>query len=134
VTIRDTDETLRFYRDGLGMPATAGSFGDHPLLDVMGLHGAEMRLTNAQIPGSALRLEFAEIRGVDRTPVQARLQDPGAVRFTLRVRDIEAAMRRLEGTGVSVVTDGGAPVRVGTSLTLVVRDPNNLFVQFQQPL
>jgi catechol 2,3-dioxygenase-like lactoylglutathione lyase family enzyme len=134
LTIRDTDETLKFYRDGLGMPVTVGSFGDHPLLDVMGLHGAEMRLTTAQIPGSALRLEFAEIRGVDRTPIQARLQDPGATRFTLRVKNIETTMKRLEGPNVSVTTAGGEPVRVGNSMTLVVRDPNGLYVQFQAPI
>src|ERR1700680_4393979 len=47
--------------------------------------GGEYRLTTAQLPGSALILEFIEFKGLDsvKTPVPSRVQDPGSFRLQL---------------------------------------------------
>ena len=63
-------------RDLLQLPIEVGSFGTNPLADLIGLKGAQVRLSVGEIPGSALRLEFIEVRGVDRTPVRPRPQRP----------------------------------------------------------
>jgi hypothetical protein len=80
VTVADTERAMKVYRDVLHFQPQTGSFGTTPLLDLMGLKGAEVRQTNAQLPGSALRMEFIELKGVSGTPIKPRLQDPGATR------------------------------------------------------
>src|SRR5947199_258422 len=64
VTVADTERTAQVYRDLLHFQPQIGSFGTIPLVDLMGLKGAGLRLTNAQVPGSPLRMEFIELRGV----------------------------------------------------------------------
>jgi catechol 2,3-dioxygenase-like lactoylglutathione lyase family enzyme len=71
VTVADTEQTLHVYRDLLQFQPQVGTFGTIPLLDLMGLKNAQLRLTNAQIPGSAMRMEFIELKGVDRAPIRA---------------------------------------------------------------
>src|SRR5262249_34598384 len=76
ITVADTEQTMRVYRDVLRMQPQIGEFSAIPLVDLLGLKGSQLRLTNAQIPGSPVRLEFVELKGVARTPVRPRLQDP----------------------------------------------------------
>jgi catechol 2,3-dioxygenase-like lactoylglutathione lyase family enzyme len=133
MAVADTDKTLAFYRDALKMPVDVGAFSEDPLADLMGLKGAQVRVTNAKIPGSALRMEFVEVKGAERTPMTADLNDPGAVRFTLRVKDIDSAIRAALAAGGTMVSTGGATVTLGGgNRYIVIRDPDNLFVQFAQ--
>ena len=66
ITVADTDRAMQLYRDQFQFQPQVGSFGTIPLLDLMGLKGSQVRLTTAQVPGSALRMEFVEIKGADR--------------------------------------------------------------------
>jgi catechol 2,3-dioxygenase-like lactoylglutathione lyase family enzyme len=128
MTVADTDQTVRVYRDLLQFQPQVGTFGASPLLDLMGLKGAEVRTTTAPVPGSALRLEFIELKGVKGTPVRPRLQDPGATRLQLRVRDIGSTMGMLKTAGSTVVSSGGKPVTLqGGRLAAIMPDPNGLF-------
>ena len=128
MTVADTEQTMRVYRDVLQFQPQIGNFGTIPLLDLMGLKGAQLRLTNAQVPGSPLRLEFIELKGVDRTPIRPRLQDPGATRFQLRLRDLDATISKLKTSGSAVVSTGGAPATLnGGVRAAIMPDPNGLF-------
>ena len=128
VTVADTDQTVHVYRDLLRFQPQVGTFGTIPLLDLMGLKGAELRLTNAQVPGSALRLEFIELKGVAGTPIRPRLQDPGATRLQLRVRDINSTIGKLRTAGSTVVSTGGEPVTLqGGRRAAIMPDPNGLY-------
>jgi catechol 2,3-dioxygenase-like lactoylglutathione lyase family enzyme len=133
--VADTDRTARVYRDQLHFQPQIGSSGTMPLLDLMGLKGAEVRLTTAQVPGSALRLEFVEIKGVPLTAVHPRIQDPGATRLQIRVKDLDATIGKLKGAGSTVVTTGGAPVTLqGGVRAAIMPDPDGLyFVLIQAP-
>lgn len=129
VTVADTDQTVKVYRDLLHFQPQVGQFGNIPLLDLMGLKGAQVRLTNAQVPGSPLRLEFIELKGTDGAPVRPRLQDPGAARLQLRLRDLDATMATLKSAGFSVVSTGGAPATLnGGVRAAIVPDPDNLYL------
>ena len=97
ITVADIEQTMKVYRDVLQIQPQIGNFGTIPLLDLMGLKGAQLRLTNAQIPGSPLRLEFIELKDVSGTPIRPRLQDPGATRFQLRLRDLDATIAQAQG-------------------------------------
>lgn len=128
VTVADTEKAMRVYRDVLHFQPQVGSFGTIPLIDLMGLKGAELKLTNAQVPGSALRMEFIELKGVAGTPIKPRLQDPGATRLQVRVRDLEATMTSLKGVGSSVISTGGQPVALRSNLrAAIMPDADGLY-------
>jgi predicted enzyme related to lactoylglutathione lyase len=127
-TVADTGQTMKVYRDVLQIQPQIGEFGSIPLLDLMGLTGSQLRLVNAQVPGSPLRLEFIEIKGADRTPIRPRLQDPGATRFQLRLKDLDATLAKMKTSGSSVVSTGGVPVTLtGGIRAAIMPDPNGIF-------
>lgn len=128
VTVADTERAMRVYRDVLHVQPQIGSFGTIPLLDLMGLKGAELKLTNVQVPGSALRLELIELKGVAGSPVKPRLQDPGATRLQVRVRDLDAAMAGLKAAGSTVVSTGGQPATLrGNLRAAIMPDADGLY-------
>ncbi len=138
--VQDLDKSLAFYTDLLGAtpPATAPAWGADPaLLNFLGVPGAQVRFTQVRIPGSAMRVEIVEFKDIERKAVQPRLQDPGAVRLILVVRDIEMLLGHLKGRGVPVVTAGGAPVSVNTpgsrGRAVIVKDPDGFFIELLQP-
>lgn len=132
-TVADTGQTMKVYRDLLQFQPQVGEFGAIPLLDLMGLKGSQLRLTTAQVPGSPLRLEFVEVKGVERTPIRPRLQDPGAVRFQLRLRDLDTTLGKLKATGAAVVSSGGNPAALnGGVRAAIAPDPNGIFFVLMQ--
>ena len=133
VTVADTDQTVKLYKDLLQFQPQVGQFGNIALLDLMGLKGAQLRLTNAQVPGSPLRLEFIELKGTDGTPVRPRLQDPGAARLQLRLKDLDATMTKLKAAGFPVISTGGEPATLnGGVRAFIMPDPNNLYFVLMQ--
>jgi len=141
LTVEDTDKTMKLYRDVMGFqPRVAASFvGDKALMDLMATSGAQARVSTATVPGSRLEVEFVEFKGVDRKPIGARIQDPGATRLQLRVKDTDAAVKTLVSSGGTVITTGGngGPIDMQGLRVALVRELNNLFLvtmaQGQQP-
>jgi len=129
ITVADTDATMRVYKDVLQFAPQVGSFGTIPLVDLMGLKGAQLRLTNAHVPGSPLQLEFIEIKGAPGTAVRPRLQDPGAARLQLRLKDLEGTMAKMKTSGSTVISTGGEPVALQGGLrAAIMPDPNGLYL------
>ena len=132
LTIDNTDQTMKLYRDLLGFQPQIGAefSSDKALTDLLATPGAQVRRSTAIVPGSALAVEFLEFRGIERKPIGARIQDPGATRLQLRVRDSDATVKALAAAGNTVITtggDGGTILMSGLRVA-VVRDPNNLFL------
>jgi catechol 2,3-dioxygenase-like lactoylglutathione lyase family enzyme len=128
LSVADTERMTRVYRDQLQMQPQVGSAGPSPLLDLMGVQGAQLRLTTADVPGSTLKLEFVEVSGVSRTPMRVRLQDPGATRLQVRVKDIDATIATLKAAGSTVISTGGVPVALPGGLrAAIMPDPDGLF-------
>jgi hypothetical protein len=75
-------------------------------------------------------MELLEFKGVDRKPAGPRIQDPGATRFQIRVKDTDAAVSALKAAGGVVVTTGGngGPIDMRGLRVALVREPNNLFL------
>ena len=132
LTIADTDKTIRVYRDLLGFqPQTEAAFRtDKPLNDLMNTPGAQIRRSTARVPGSAVDWELLEFKGIDRKPIGTRIQDPGATRFQLRVRDADATVKTLTTAGGTVITTGGdgGPITMRNLRVALVRELNNLFL------
>jgi catechol 2,3-dioxygenase-like lactoylglutathione lyase family enzyme len=134
-TIRDTDKTLHFYRDVLGFdPQPGTSFKrDKILADLVGvLAKAQFRISVATVPGSSVHWEFIEIRNVDRKPFHLNTSDPGAPVFSLRVRDVDAALKAVPAGGGVIVSIGGEPVKVGNGRNIFVRDPDGFLLELAQ--
>src|SRR5262245_47045820 len=128
ITVADTEKTMQIYRDLFQFQPQIGSFGTIPLLDLMGLKGAQVRLTTAQVPGSVLGMEFVEIKGVDRSPIRPRIQDPGASRLQIRVKDLDLTIAKLKTSGSAVVSAGGVPVTLqGGARAAIMPDPDGLY-------
>jgi catechol 2,3-dioxygenase-like lactoylglutathione lyase family enzyme len=131
LTVSDTDKAMRVYRDVLGFePASRGFVTDNTLNNVFNTPNAQVRRTTAQVPGSFLLVEFLEFKNIDRKPINARIQDPGATRLQLRVRDSDKAVRDLKAAGGQVVTVGGngEPIDMRGLHLAIVRELDNLFL------
>lgn len=127
ITVADTDKTMQLYHDQFQFQPQVASFGTE-LLDLMGLKGSQIRLTTAQVPGSALRMEFVEIKGADRSPIRPRIQDPGATRLQIRVKDLDATIGKLKASGSTVVSAGGVPATLqGGIRAAIMPDPDGLY-------
>jgi glyoxylase-like metal-dependent hydrolase (beta-lactamase superfamily II)/predicted enzyme related to lactoylglutathione lyase len=129
-TVMDTEQTVRFYRDLLGFQLRVGEFNDNKLMaETAGAPGAQFRQSSGQIPGSPVRITFIEFKGIDRKPLHTRLQDPGSALLQLRVRDVDALVKKLKAGGAEIISAGGEPVTRGNTRLAIVRDPNNLFLE-----
>jgi catechol 2,3-dioxygenase-like lactoylglutathione lyase family enzyme len=134
LSIDDTDRTVAFYRDLLGFQPDVGQAfnGDKLMADTAGTPGAQFRQSRLRLRGSSDTIRLIEFRQIDRKPLGARLQDPGIAMLQVMVRDVDALLKTLKAGGASVVTLGGEPVNMGPLRIVVVRDPNNLFLELIQ--
>ena len=135
----DDAQALHLYRDVLGLQeGEHGSFNrNDAVMAMFGMKGGQYRLSSVQVPGTGLRIEFIDFKGVDRRRVRARIEDAGSTRLQLQVRDVDAAIGALRGAGGMVVSTGGTAVDLpgrggATTKVAIVRDPNNLFLVLLQ--
>jgi catechol 2,3-dioxygenase-like lactoylglutathione lyase family enzyme/uncharacterized glyoxalase superfamily protein PhnB len=134
ITIGDTVKTMQLYRDVLGFPSQvdAAFHTDKNQMLLTGTPGAQFRRSTALVPGTAFQVECFEFHGIDQRPVHPAIHDPGASVLRLRVRDLDRMMTELKAAGASIVSSGGEAVSIGRSRAVIVREPNNLFLQPMQ--
>jgi catechol 2,3-dioxygenase-like lactoylglutathione lyase family enzyme len=134
VTISDTGKTTQLYRDVLGFQLQVdGAFhSDKDQMLVAGTPGAQFRRSAALVPGTSFQVEFFEFKGIDQRPAHPAIHDPGASVLRLRVRDLDHIVNALKAAGDPVVSSGGEAVSIGRSRAVIVREPNNLFLQPMQ--
>jgi catechol 2,3-dioxygenase-like lactoylglutathione lyase family enzyme len=147
-TVADMNKAYAFYRalgvdiadrDVLGreqvkgkVPAPAAS--SESLEKLCDIPHTTWQYLAVTVPG-AFNMELIEFNVPDRKTIRPGNQDPGAVTLVLTVRDVDAALAAAKKGGGSVVTAGGAPLDFGAgkSRSVVVRDPDGLFVELVQP-
>ena len=132
VTIKDTDQSMKFYHDVLGFetkPAPVAYQTNKTIASLIDAEGAEWRISSAKITGSTVDFELLEFKGVTRKPFDLRVPDPGSPAVSLHVKDVESAMKAVAAAGGSIVTRGGEPVKLGPALGVFVRDPNGLLIE-----
>ena len=128
--VADLDQSVRFYRDLLGMdvPRPPGDWQTMDgVLKMYGAVGGKFRVANAQVTGVAMRVELVEFQGVDRKPVRRAPGEPGAAVLVLTVADLQPVLDRLQaatwplavktteacdGRGMAVADPDGFPVLV----------------------
>jgi predicted enzyme related to lactoylglutathione lyase len=133
-TIEDTAKTLDFYERVLGFQLTAARVfnNDKVMNETAGVPGGAFRQSRGPIPGSNTNIVFIEFANVDRRPLKTRVQDPGTAILQLNVRDMDGLMDVLRANNANIVSTGGQPVSLGRTRLVIVRDPNNLFLEFIQ--
>lgn len=113
LTVDSMDRTLHLFRDLLGFKPEGNS---------------------AKVPGTDLEVEFKEFPAPDRRKVPGAIHDPGAGVLRLFVRNVDTLLPSLKAAGIPVVSAGGETVSIGARHVVIVRDPDNFFIQiFDQP-
>ena len=57
-------------------------------------------------------VQFAEFKGVERTPLKMRIQDRGAARLQLRAQNVDAIVDAMKAAGLKVASQGGTAVPI----------------------
>ena len=102
LTVRDMDETLKYWNGVLGLELEADKTfsNDAAMLDLMGLpKGASYRISGGLISGSKARIELIEIKGVPRKPFDLRVTDANACGMALRVGHIRDLLAKIKAAG-----------------------------------
>jgi lactoylglutathione lyase len=134
ITVNDMDQTLHVYRDVLGFTVKSEAPNDKTMGALAGLSRATVRHTRVQPPGSTLSIDLVEFRGVERTPLQMRIQDRGAARLQLRAQNIDALVDAVKAAGLPVISEGAVAVPIPPNLKgALVADPNNFFFTLFEP-
>src|SRR5665213_198680 len=117
--VGDLAKAIHFYHDLLGLQGRDGDprvnlawYPTVPFLEEMyGAVGGQLRNVALLIPGSELRVEADQWQNARGKALNLRLQDSGASRLILSVRNLDKMAGYLKQGGAKVVTTGGAPVK-----------------------
>lgn len=136
-TVAQLDHSVAFYHGVLGLPLDSTPVlrgGGSALQRLIGAPGAVVKAVSLSIPGSELHLVLLQIGGIARRHAHQRLQDPGAVKLVLRVRDIDRAFQAARPHLSGVYSTGGAPVHPEGPdkpiRAVVMRDPDGFALEF----
>jgi catechol 2,3-dioxygenase-like lactoylglutathione lyase family enzyme len=159
--IGNVELMIHFYHDLLGLkllgpreqPRPFGSQHTNPaLLEFVQLGQgvpnpmeARNRAVILPIPGTAaqggneMAVEAIEIKNIASAPYRPSMQDPGASRLVLIVRELDKTLAVLRDELVPVVSTGGNPVTIpshpgitGRIRAVIVRDPDGYPVELME--
>lgn len=130
IVVRDTEASLAFYRDVLGMRIAGESENHGPEQERLNnVFGARLRITAlraARGPGIEL-LEYLSPRDGRPYPPDAKANDLLHWQTTLTIADVGAGVTALGRAGVSFVSPGTVTLRdrtLGFARGVLVRDPD----------
>jgi hypothetical protein len=100
-----------------------------------GAVGGQLRNVAFLIPGSELRVEADQFQNARGKALNPRLQDSGASRLILSVRNLDKLTGYLKQGGAKVVTTGGAPVTVrdAAGRRAIIFEDGMAFVELMEP-
>ncbi len=132
LSVADTDRTVHFYRDLLGLPlqVDAAFAPDAALSRELGARHAQFRHSIATVPGTGFTYDFVEWKGVARRPGQARVFDHGVDVLRFTVANVDTFVDQLKADGVRVASTGDAPVAITAVFrACILADPSGLYVE-----
>jgi catechol 2,3-dioxygenase-like lactoylglutathione lyase family enzyme len=138
--VANLEKSIAFYREALGLELDAGPapLANSALLAQAVASAPRVRARSASfiIPGSEMKFVLIEFSGIDKRTVRQRLYDPGVVRFSIQVRDIDAAFAKAKPYGITVPTSGGGPVFTqlprNKTRAVMMQDPDGFVFEFVQ--
>ncbi len=139
IVVSDTGESLRYYRDTLGMRVAGESDNHGPeqerLNNVFGAHLAITALRAAAGPGVEL-LEYLSPQGGRPMPADSRASDRWHWQINVRVAGADAAYATLRAGRRTIVSPTPIAVpdgKLGFTRGLLVRDPDGHALMLEQP-
>jgi len=139
MVVRDTETTLRFYRDTLGFSITGESENYGPEQEHLNnVFGARLRITSLRVasgPGIEL-LEYLAPPGGRAAPVDEHANDLIHHQTRLVARSMEELARRLNVERYVLISSGIVAIpkaELGFHTGLLVRDPNGHAIEFVEP-
>ena len=137
ITVRDMDESLRFYRDVLGLETHFDTVLDGPYLPVvLALDITTIRAVYLTIPGGGF-VELLEYRDLERMSAASRPCDYGAGHLCFYVEDIDDLVARARAAGFRPRSDQPVDITAGPNAgarSVYLLDPDGYPVElFQRP-
>lgn len=139
IVVRDTEQSLRFYRDLLGMRVAGQSLNYGPEQERLNnVPGARLRITGLRAaagPGVEF-LQYLSPRGGRPAPADERANDLVHWQTVVASADPELLASRLAAAGVRFVSPGVVHVEdraLGFDRGFLVRDPDGHVVQVVAP-
>ena len=136
VTVADLDRSIEFYRDVIGLPyLRRGEAAEPELSTLVALEGVRLRWAELDLGGGRV-LELLRYVSPTGTPLDLRVNRPGATHIGLAVDDLDGIHRRLEEANATVserpvvLTEPGEWRGVRT---LYARDPDGVFIELVEP-
>jgi catechol 2,3-dioxygenase-like lactoylglutathione lyase family enzyme len=130
------ETTAAFYRDVFGFAGDPRPFPNPAVPLLTNSPGVSLRNLIYRMTFAGFNYELTEFTGVERRATQAQVTDPGAMRLTFVVRELDPVVAALKTRGASVLTLGGRPVAVGKGASahrvFVVRDPDGFIVEVEE--
>lgn len=136
VAVQDTERAAHFYQDVLGVKVQLGDgFQSDPNeLAILGMKGNVSYRHSVVMFPEKHQLHLFEFKGIDRKPIHPGIIDPGAVVLRVRVQGIDALYTKLKAATADIVSKSGQVYLNGRTKWLMVRDPDNIYVQpVEQP-
>jgi catechol 2,3-dioxygenase-like lactoylglutathione lyase family enzyme len=135
IVVADTEKSLAFYRDLLGMTVVARGENFGPEQEHLnGVPGSRVRITTLAAE-SGLKVELLDyVAPADGRPIPAdeRTNDLSHWETSIRVSDVDAAFDAVRGAGREIVSRGIANVRSrsGPARGFLARDPDAHVLRF----
>ncbi|KAJ0116966.1 Uncharacterized protein J7T55_003380 [Diaporthe amygdali] len=140
LTLSNVTQAITFYRDILRQNISRGF---EPLIgpgyDSLGFVGTIFNLSTdtqwAAVTGNCdpdTRCEYYKYDAPDRVSIIYPANYPGIGITTYNVKGLDGVIQKVQAAGLTIVTQGGVPVRVNGRRSIVVRDPSGYLVRLEE--
>jgi catechol 2,3-dioxygenase-like lactoylglutathione lyase family enzyme len=134
VVVADLSRSLDFYRRFVGADLQTwegtGWQTNKAFSQLRGIADVDYRTAAAMLPGSTIRLELIQFRGVEQTPYRPVFQDIGFGHVALVARDIELMLSRMNQLGVTSLARSGTWTQFNPTLRAIyTRDLDGFFIE-----
>ncbi len=134
VVVSDLAASLNFYRRFIGADLQTwegeGWQKNTAFSQLRSIPDAEYRTAAVLLPGSAIRLELIQFRGVEQTPYRPIFQDIGFGHVALVTKDIEVTASRMKQLGVRSIAQSGTWTEFNPKLRAIyTRDLDGFFIE-----
>jgi catechol 2,3-dioxygenase-like lactoylglutathione lyase family enzyme len=137
-SVNDAEKTLAFYKAVFELSGQVRPFQSTGPQILTNSPGATLQVAMTQIKG-AFNFELTQFGNIERQlNKQPDIADPGAPMMKIMVRDIDSIVAAAKKVNAPIITKGGAPVLVPTSIgktkAIIMRDPDGYFVEAIQAM
>ena len=136
ITVSNLDRSIAFYRDVLGFRVKSQLECEGDIYqEITGVPNAAMRIAYVEAPGHTLELlEYTS--PADRTRVESRPCDPGALHIAFRVKNIDGLMEAVRKAGVEPASPYVPAFPEGHRSrglkAVYARDPDGVVIEFTE--